>query len=175
MKQPVSLHDCSPIPAAAHAARIASGSDLFRNVSTSVLQRVFERCPILELAAGESLPAPGAHGECLYLVLEGRLQAPQHRDRASDRLDLAAGALIGEMSVIDGFDPSTRVTAVSEARVLRMDTRCLWSLVAASHEAAANLFAILSRRIGGRRRAPAGFRAAQPVPPTVSASMRSVG
>lgn len=175
MKQPVLLRHSVPIPAAAHAAIIASGSDLFRNVATNVLQRVFEHCPILELAAGESLPAPGAHGECLYLVLEGRLQAQPDRDRPPERLDLGAGALIGEMSVIDGFDPSTRLSAINEARVLRMDTRCLWSLVASSHEAAANLFAILSRRIGGRQRAPAKLRGTQPVPPTVSASMRSVG
>ncbi|GAB4167197.1 MAG: hypothetical protein Fur0039_04710 [Rhodocyclaceae bacterium] len=140
-----------------------------------VLQPLFERCPIIELAAGESLHLPDARGECLYLVLEGRLRALPGQEASPGCASLLAGSWIGEMTVIDGFDTAVEVVAESDARLLRMDARCLWSLVARSHEAARNLFAILSRKMADRVREATPMKTLQPVPPTVRESMRRLG
>ncbi|HCX34291.1 MAG TPA: hypothetical protein DHV08_12625, partial [Rhodocyclaceae bacterium] len=139
----------------ADTASVAAASDLFRGVGLEVIQALFERCPIIELAAGDSLTLADPRGECLYLVLEGRLRVHPERDGLPESASLLAGAWIGEMSVIDGFGGASRVTALCDTRLLRMDARCLWSLVASSHAAARNLFAILSRRMTAAGREPA--------------------
>jgi CRP/FNR family transcriptional regulator, cyclic AMP receptor protein len=103
----------------------------------------------LELDAGQMLFEAGAPGDAAFVVLEGELEVRrQTLDGRELRISaLQAGAVVGEMAVLDGAPRSADVIAVRRSRLWRIPRAALLRLIERDSEAALGLLAELSRRL----------------------------
>ncbi len=120
---------------------------LFRNVDFSSVEYMLERCNIRALAVGETLLQPEVPNTWLYLILEGRLSVHLAAQQTVEHASLVAGECTGEISLVDGKNPSALVVAAEATRVLAVPHDTVWSLVDQSHDVARNLLAILAGRM----------------------------
>jgi diguanylate cyclase (GGDEF)-like protein len=60
---------------------------------------------------------------------------------------MAAGACVGEMSIIEDRDPSAFVIGAEPTHLLEIHQSILWQMVNASHDFAKNLLVVLSERV----------------------------
>lgn len=120
---------------------------LFRNVDFSSVEYMLERSRVRELAEGETLLQPELPNEHLYLILEGELRVHLTAHQVVEHAQLVAGECTGEISLVDGKNPSARVVAAKPTRVLAVPHDTVWSLVDQSHDVARNLLAIIAGRM----------------------------
>lgn len=92
-------------------------TDLLRNVSQAVLERVAAHASPLALTPGQVLLAPEENNEHVFLLLSGALTI--HFDAADTAAirELVPGVSVGEMSIIDGTRPSAYVVVKTPSRV----------------------------------------------------------
>jgi len=122
-------------------------AELFRNVHIESIRGLLDRCEIRELKKDDVLIRAGQPNSRVYVLLSGELRVHIHSlDRKAVAI-LGPGETVGEMSVIDQHPASAFVVAEKPSRLLSMDENMLWSLVHSSHAAAANLLAILTKRL----------------------------
>jgi CRP-like cAMP-binding protein len=81
--------------------------------------RLFTRARIVSLSADETLFLAGDSGDGCYLVDEGLLKASILSPAGGERIlaIFGVGAVIGELSMIDGAPRSASVTALRDARL----------------------------------------------------------
>ena len=120
---------------------------LFRNVDFSSVEYMLERSAVRELAPGDRLLQPELPNEHLYLILEGELRVHLVAHQTLEHASLVAGECTGEISLVDGKNPSALVVAASPTRVLAVPHDTVWSLVDQSHDVARNLLAIIAGRM----------------------------
>lgn len=124
--------------------------DLCRGLDYEALEPVFENCPVINLAAGETLIEQGQSNHHLYFVLRGRLDVRLKSIDTPVADIIKVGECTGEMSIIDGQPTSANVTAGMPTIVMAVHEDIFWSQVAASRAAMRNLSRILTVRM--RRR-----------------------
>lgn len=122
-------------------------NSLFDGMDFSSVEYMLERCLLRDLAVGEKLLQPDAANHYLYLILEGELNVHLLGKDALPHASLAAGECTGEISMVDGQNPSAFVVAAKPTRVLAVPHDTVWSLVDQSHEIARNLLAIIAGRM----------------------------
>lgn len=120
---------------------------LFRNVDFTSVEYMLERSEVRTLAVGDKLLQPELPNEHLYLILEGELRVHLAAHQTVEHATLVAGECTGEISLVDGKNPSALVVAASPTRVLAVPHDTVWSLVDQSHDVARNLLAILAGRM----------------------------
>ena len=120
---------------------------LFRNVDFSSVEYMLERSAVRELVPGDKLLQPELPNEHLYLILEGELRVHLVAHQTLEHASLVAGECTGEISLVDGKNPSALVVAATPARVLAVPHDTVWSLVDQSHDVARNLLAIIAGRM----------------------------
>lgn len=126
---------------------LTAQNQLFRNVDFSSVAYMLERSQVRELAAGEQLLQPEVPNNHLYLILEGELRVHLAARQAVEHAVLVAGECTGEISLVDGKNPSALVVAGKPTRVLAVPHDTVWSLVDQSHDVARNLLAIIAGRM----------------------------
>jgi diguanylate cyclase (GGDEF)-like protein len=126
---------------------VARQSELFADIAPGLLELVLPRTRMIRLDHGEVLIERGTANEFVYLVLEGGLDVYLDDGSTPACFALGIGACAGEISVIDGGVASARVVAVGPTRVLSIDGRMLWYLIANTDAAARNLLLIFSGRM----------------------------
>ncbi len=122
-------------------------AELFRNVNIESIRGLLDRCEIKELKENDVLIKAGQQNNTVYILLSGELRIHIHALERKAVAILGPGESVGEMSVIDQHPASAFVVAEKPSRLLSMDENMLWSLVYSSHTAAANLLAILTKRL----------------------------
>ncbi len=131
----------------AHDRALTEQNSLFEGVDFASVEYMLERCTLRELQPGEKLLQPEVPNSHLYLILTGELlvhlQGPQTLQHAS----LGAGECTGEITLVDGKNPSALVVAAKQTRVLAVPHDTVWSLVDQSHEVARNLLSIIAGRM----------------------------
>jgi diguanylate cyclase (GGDEF)-like protein len=120
---------------------------LFHNVDFTSVAYMLERSKVRELAAGEKLLQPEVPNTYLYLILEGELNVHLTAQQTVEHASLVAGECTGEISLVDGKNPSALVVAAKPTRVLAVPHDTVWSLVDQSHDVARNLLAIIAGRM----------------------------
>lgn len=133
--------------------------DLCRGLDYATLEPVFENCPVINLAAGETLIEQGQSNHHLYFVLKGRLDVRLESIDSPVADIIQVGECTGEMSIIDGKPTSANVTAGKPSTVMAVQEDIFWSQVASSRAAMRNLSRILTERM--RRRNDAILHALQ--------------
>jgi CRP/FNR family transcriptional regulator, cyclic AMP receptor protein len=81
--------------------------------------QLFEHAPKLVVAAGDTLFYAGDEGDGCYQVVEGLLKASVTDPDGGERIlrILGPGAVVGELSMIDGAPRSASVTALSDSQL----------------------------------------------------------
>ncbi|MHC4785340.1 MAG: cyclic nucleotide-binding and patatin-like phospholipase domain-containing protein [Planctomycetota bacterium] len=106
--------------------------ELFRTVDRQVL---VELCPSLQWLArrgGEVLFEQGEPGDCVYLVVHGRLRASvADPRRAQDRIigEIGRGETVGEMALLASAPRSASVRAIRDTSLIRISREALDRLV----------------------------------------------
>ena len=126
---------------------LLNGLDLFRGVAPDDVQNLLQRCERRDAATGEQLLCPGTRNEHVFVVLSGLLEVRVGSQEAPILATMEVGACVGEMSIIEGKDPSAYVVASEPSHVLVIHKTLLWELVDASHAFAKNLLLMLSERV----------------------------
>ena len=120
---------------------------ILRRVTHESVWGLLEHCPVRQLHPGDVLLAKGQGNQRMFLVLDGRLRV--HLDAPDDDpvALIESGQAVGELSVLDDSPASAYVVAASDSRVLDVDEKTFWRMVAASHEFATNLLLLLAQRM----------------------------
>ena len=121
--------------------------ELFRGVGLESLDWVSRSCAVRSLVPGQVLLEPGNDNDALYVILAGRAQVRFTHDEPHSNIHLEPGECAGEMSIIEGAQPSAMVVAQSHCRVLILDAKVIWTLIDRSPVVARNLLHILSTRV----------------------------
>ncbi len=86
----------------------------------------------VELAAGQTLMAQGDAGDCMYLVISGRLRAYIRGADGMERLvrEMARGQVVGEMALYTDDVRSATVVAIRDSVLVRLDRPAFLRLLA---------------------------------------------
>jgi diguanylate cyclase (GGDEF)-like protein len=122
-------------------------NSLFGGMDLSAVEYMLERSTLRTLAAGEKLLQPEVANRHLYLILQGELRVHLIGQATLEYVSLVAGECVGEISLVDGKNPSALVVAAMLTRVLAVPHDTVWSLVDQSHEVARNLLIIIAGRM----------------------------
>ena len=119
-------------------ADILKGTELFSDLSPEELEAV-ARCVVEgKAAANECILREGDAGENLYIVRSGRVKVEKEAEGKQLQLaELGAGAVFGEMSLIDAISTSATVSALEDCELLLIGRRDLnvllnWDTILAS-------------------------------------------
>jgi len=83
----------------------------------------------------------------IYGILSGSLDVFLNNTRGAPLINLQPGATVGEMSIIEGKNPSAYVVAHEAGRVLVIPRDTLWALCNAVPLVARNLLVMMSERV----------------------------
>ena len=122
-------------------------NSLFTGMDFTSVEYMLERSSLRDLAAGDKLLQPELANHHLYLILDGELRVNLIGQATLEHASLKAGECTGEISLVDGQNPSALVVAARPTRVLAVPHDTVWSLADQSHEIARNLLAIIAGRM----------------------------
>jgi diguanylate cyclase (GGDEF)-like protein len=131
----------------AHDRALTEQNSLFEGVDFTSVEYMLERSVLRKLNPGDKLLQPDVANRHLYLILEGELLVHLIGQETLQHTSLGAGECTGEVSLVDGKNPSALVVAARPSRVLAVPHDTVWSLVDQSHEVARNLLAIIAGRM----------------------------
>lgn len=137
------------MPASVGRIDILRAVSLFVETPSETLAEVAALLDDITAKAGETIIEKGAPGDCLYILVEGRVRAHD-----GDRIlnDLGPGDVFGEMAVLDPEPRSASVTAVDDSHLFRLSREPLDHLMDARPEVAHGIIRILVQRLRGRIR-----------------------
>jgi diguanylate cyclase (GGDEF)-like protein len=108
---------------------------------------LLERAEEQTIASGEVLIRQGEANDRMFLLLEGRLGVFLDALDAEPVAALEPGAVVGELSMLDGGPASASVVATAPSRLLALDEPAFWALINDSHAFAVNLLTTLAHRL----------------------------
>ena len=120
---------------------------LFRNVDPDSISDLLQRCGRIDVETGQVLLSPEKDNHCVYIVLSGELQVHLGTLESTKVADLGPGSCAGEMSLIEGKDPSAYVVATEACHLMVISPSLLWQMVERSHAFSKNLLVVLSERV----------------------------
>jgi diguanylate cyclase (GGDEF)-like protein len=122
-------------------------SPLLKNASPEFVNKHLASCALLQYNENEVILCPELTNNCVYLVINGEL-AVRHGHENGELINmLGAGEIVGELSILDGQNPSSYVKTVCATLLLEISSETLWRMVDGSHDVARNLLHILVQRI----------------------------
>ncbi|HHH28581.1 MAG TPA: cyclic nucleotide-binding domain-containing protein [Polyangiaceae bacterium] len=120
------------------------GVDFFTEIPSELLVSVARLAVEERFDTGAVVLREGDEGDCLYLVVEGRVAVVfEGREVAH----LGPKECIGEMSLLDAEPRSATVVASDPTLCLRVDREPFHDLLAEHPELARGLISVLSRRL----------------------------
>ena len=124
-------------------------AQVMHRLSTEARERLVRAGHALHLDPGRNLYQAGDPGDSVYVVLEGEVEILA---RTSEGVDvriaaLGRGAIVGEMSVLEGGIRSTDVVAVRQSTLYRVPRRALIEVLKSDPDAAIEMIIELSRRL----------------------------
>jgi hypothetical protein len=119
-------------------------SGFFRHLATEILLDVARRAEERSLGAGEALFEEGASPDGLYFVVAGRLEVTIRGRRINE---LAPGAVLGEIALLDRGPRSASVRALEAADLLRFSPELFDEIVEDYPDVARGAIALLVEHI----------------------------
>lgn len=120
------------------------GSRLFASVAEDVLRQHLSGSDSLELAADETLLAPGQANDILYVLLSGELAIVLDDSDSTQVASVGPGECVGEQSIIDNRGIAAFVVAREPSRLFKIPPDRFRTLMRAQPTAALALLDILS-------------------------------
>lgn len=126
--------------------KLAAGR-LFQQVDLDAVRHLLDQCERRELAVGSALLDPATANDALFVILAGELRVYLGGRDLPEHTVLGVGDCAGEMSLLDGQNPSAQVIAALDTTVLAIRHETVWDMIEKSHGLARNLLAILAGRV----------------------------
>lgn len=142
----------SPDPGTTTA--LLKGLGLFSTLDAGDLHAVERIAKRVRFEAGEDLCEQGEVGMCLFIVAIGRAVVRASRDggEAVEVAELGAGAVIGELALVDARPRSATVRALEPVDAIRIDRASFLRLQMSKSPAAYKLMQAMALQICGRLR-----------------------
>ena len=118
--------------------------DIFSETPDHILASVARIMEEVELTSGESLIQEGEPGNCLYIVVDGKVRVLSNERTLQI---LGPGKMVGELALLDPEPRSASVTAVDDAYLFRIDKQPFDEVMADRPEIALGIIRTLTRRI----------------------------
>ena len=152
------------------------GMALCRALSATELDAIAAIVEKRDVDAGRELFREGEPGDGLYLLLAGEINVVKHgKDGEHVLAKLAAGTVLGEMSLITADARSATGRALTRASVLRLPAAQFRSLLDVGSSAALKIAAaiaeVLARRLATMNNLVLGLTAASASPAAASSAM----
>ncbi len=128
-----------------------AGLEVLGELEPALLERVAAQCRVVTLPAGATILRQGAPNDQVHFVLAGQVQVYFDPVIQAQPIEIGAGRMFGEMSVIDELPVSAFVIAAVPCRILLLPATVFWSEVVP----AAGIARAIMRSISGRIRADA--------------------
>jgi CRP/FNR family cyclic AMP-dependent transcriptional regulator len=124
-------------------------TDIISALPAELTTRLFAKARQLSLAADETLFLAGDDGDGCYRVEEGLLKASIVSPAGGERIlaIFGPGAVIGELSIIDGAPRSASVTALRNAKLQFVSRAAFESFATDNPEVYRHLVALLAGRL----------------------------
>lgn len=123
---------------------ILKRTDVFRDLSTDVLESLAPHLEEVELEEGERLFAKGDLGSAMFIVVDGSMRV---HDGERTLATLEEGAVLGEISVLSAEERNASVTADTDARLLRLDQDVLYEVMALTPAVSRGFIEVLLDRL----------------------------
>jgi CRP-like cAMP-binding protein len=132
-----------------HMDSVLHQSPLFASVDEDGAAALMELLTEQVVSKGGVLFHEGQPGDQLFLIIEGKVKLGHASadGRESLMAVLGPGAMFGELSLFDPGPRAASATALTEARVVRLDNAQLMPWLAGRPEVAASLLQALARRL----------------------------
>lgn len=128
---------------------LLSPGSLFAGASAEQLDAIAARATPRKFARGEVIIHQGDPGECFYILTSGvarvSVVAANGREITLDFLE--AGAVVGEIAVLDGQDRTATVIAHEAATAMRLDRAAIRDIIAERPDFAWQLLGQMARRL----------------------------
>ena len=121
--------------------------DVLGELDAARLARVLPLCRIATFAAGETILRRGAVNDQLHFVLDGLVHVYFDTDNQSQPIEIAAGRMFGELSVIDRLPVSAFVAAAEPCRILKLPASVFFADVVTVPGIAHTVMRALSDRV----------------------------
>lgn len=128
--------------------RLLAGLPMFDGLPLETLRAFIESCEFLRLDVDEVLLSPHVDNHHLYMSVGGQLVIYVDGIGSANRIEVPAGELVGEVSIVDGQRPTGFVCAATECDVLAIHEDLLWNQGLAIPGVARNFL----RQMGARMR-----------------------
>jgi len=121
---------------------------LFGEACAGSFREIEAGLEVVHLAGGESLFSQGDPGDCMYIVLGGRLRAVARRDGGGERLlgEIVGGESVGELALITGDPRNASVEAIRDSLLIRLSKASFETLVRSRPELLLSLSRLVIRR-----------------------------
>ena len=112
-------------------------------------QALLEHMPVIEFPRGQVIYAEGDKGDCLYIVIAGKVKI---RRRSADGREILLGLIgpsdvFGAVSMFDSGIRTADASAITDVRTMALDRMALRYLVTHNPEIAEVLLRVFSRRL----------------------------
>lgn len=122
---------------------------LFAETPDKILAQIVPLLQSIEVQAGTTVIRKGDRGDCMYIVLEGRIRV---HDGNRTLNFLGAADVVGEMALLDAQPRTASVTAVEDSQLFRLDQSIFYKLMADRAEVSIGILHVLCRRLRERLR-----------------------
>jgi sigma-B regulation protein RsbU (phosphoserine phosphatase) len=122
---------------------------ILREVPAPLLEDLVSRSRQVRLQPGECLLSPGQETRELYFLLSGSLRVNLDSRDSPHAIPVAAGEIVGEMSIIEQRPASAWVVAQEPCCLLAMPERLFWDDLVTVPEANRRLMQLLIARVRG--------------------------
>lgn len=128
---------------------ILAASQIFGSLDEAGRNAVAAELRPVSFAAGQAVFSRGDEGRALFIVLEGRvrLSVLTAEGRELSFTNACAGAIFGEIAMLDGKARTADATAVEKTRALSLDRAALKRLMATSPELVQSVMDFICHRL----------------------------
>ena len=121
------------------------GAELFDRIDGEDLAAVAHVAEEVQFAAGDTLIRQGDPGDCLYILVEGRVSISVRGVGVVATRE--AKHSVGEMGIISSRPRSADCVALSDGAALRIDRDDFWQLLTEKSQLALGVIGVLSQRL----------------------------
>lgn len=123
---------------------ILRSAEVFASMPDHVLAFIASVVEELDVPRGETFIRKGDIGNCMYLVVEGRVRV---HDGDREIAVFEKGQPVGELAVLDPEPRNASVTALEDTQLFRLDKGALDEVMADQPEIARGVIRVLCRRL----------------------------
>ena len=119
-------------------------TNIFAKIRDEYLAHLARRSTEVRLGAGDTLFQQGDRGDCLFVVVQGRIKVEANGVVLAE---LGEGEVVGEMAALDPEPRSATITAAGDALLLRISNDDLNILMSGDEAIARGIITVLCQRL----------------------------